>query len=340
MKKPMKKTILILALLAVVTVALGLPAAIGWFVHDRLSESLAENRPEATIDWDRGWFRSGLVIEEPDLRARLDFRHAPISPPGWIALDGLVTLKAPVAAIDLTARLAYDGSLSANAKAPALDVPGPVSWQYQDPRLRLVRRRDGGFELNGSAQRLLIVDGIGNRLTFAEPELKVRSTPVSEDTASARLMLETRRLGQAQSRLAVKLDSIERAAFAELVDGLRQLAAAEFDSAAAGFGAIGAASAWQQMAAAGLQIEIEELVLDGQLSLSGQWRPGGNKFRLTGKGARATAQAWWSSVVGLAEQLPPEQARDAARRGLQELADQGLVELGRRELKVELQALP
>lgn len=335
----MKKLILILVLLAAVTVVLGLPAAIGWFVHDKLSTTAAENLPEAQVEWDRGWFRTGMRIEDEDFSARLDFRHA--SPgAGWLSVDGLVTLAEVAAAIDIDARVALDGTLSVNAEAPSLDVSGPVTWQYQAPSVQVNAKRGGDTAVLGNAGQLLIVDGIGNRLVFAEPVLDFKLQSESLQTASATLSLTTRRVGQAESRLALNVDSINTPAFAELIEALRQLAAAEPDSTAAGLGAIGAASAWQQLVAAGLAIEIEELVLDGQVSLSGQWQPENKRFALTGAGDRATIVDWWSNIVGLAEQLPPEQGRSIARQALEDLAAQGAITLGRRQVTVNLDGLP
>lgn len=336
----MKKLILILAPLVALTVALGLPAAIGWLLHDGLSDTIGKNLPAAGVEWDRGWFRSGVRIEDEDFRARLDFRHAPLGPPGWISVQGLVTLTAPAATIDMTARLALDGSLALAASAPTLDMPGPVTWQYRAPVVRLDAGREGDFEFHGSAESLLIVDGIGNRLSFVKPVLEASAQTASDRTSTARLTLETRRVGQAQSRLALDLASVDRAAFSELVEALRQLIGAQPDSTAAGLGAIGAASAWQQLVAGGLRIEVLELVLDNQLSLSGQWQPNDKSFSLTGEGARATVLEWWTNIVGLAGQLPPEQARIAARQGLQDLADGGAITIGRSRIDVNLQSLP
>lgn len=335
----MKKLILILVLLTVLVIVLGLPAAIGWFVHDRLSATAAERLPDAQIEWNRGWFRSGMRVEDEDFSARLDFRHA--SPgAGWFSVDGLVTLSEWAAAIDLDARLALDGTLSARANAPRLDVPGPVSWRYEAPELSLTASRGGDTELSGAADGLLIVDGIGNRLAFSEPKLEFRMQSESMLTSSARVTLVARRLDRPESRIAVRLESIDEFAMAELIEALRQLAGAEPGSTTTGLAAIGVASAWQQLAAGGLVIDIEELVLDGALSLSGRWAPGKRQFALEGEGARATAEDWLASITGLAEQLPPEQARRDVRATLQDLAGQGAITLDRQQIAIDLHSMP
>lgn len=335
----MKKTVVILVLLSLATIVVGLPAAIGWFLHDRLSATVDEALPDARVAWDRGWYRSGLRVEDDGFSARLRFRHA--SPgAGWLSLDGLVTLADWAAAIDLDARLALDGTLSATAEAPTLEVPGPVTWRYEAPALALTAKRGGDSALSGAAGKLLVFDGIGNRLAFVDPSLEVRMQSESIRTASASLELTTQRVGEAESRLTVQLESIDEIALAELLQALGQLAGAEPGSAQAGFGAIGAASAWQQLVAAGLRIEIEELALDGKLSLAGHWQPENKEFLLTGEGRRDTLVDWWSGITGLARHLQPEQARAAARLGLQDLAARGAIRLDQGRVSVDLQALP
>ena len=335
----MKKTVIILVVLTAAVIVVGLPAAIGWFVHDRLSSAVADELPNAQVAWDRGWFRSGLRVENEAFSARLDFRHAsPAS--GWLSVDGLVTLAEWAAAIDLDARLALDGTLSANANAPRLEIPGPVTWRYATPDLALKASRGGDARLSASATQLLIFDGIGNRLTLVEPTLELRVRSEATREASGRIELTAQRAGRGESRLAVTLQSIDPVAFAELMQSLGQMAGAEPGSAAAGLGAIGAASAWQQLVSAGLRIKIEQIVLDDALSISGHWQPESEDFRLTGEGLRDTLVEWWSSIAGLAGQLQPERARAAAQLGLQDLADSGAIQLEDSRVSVDLQALP
>jgi len=335
----MKKLILILLLLTAATVVVGLPAAIGWFLEKGISNTVDEQLPNAQMEWDRGWFRSGVRIDDEEFNARLDFRH--LSPEaGWVSVDGLVNLVGMAATIDVDARMSLGGTLTVSAQAPALEVPGPVTWQYDAPSLRLVAERGGDTSVSGSAQGLLIVDGIGNRLAFTEPVLDFELTSESMQTASGRLSLTARRVGRAESRIVLNLASINASAVAELVQALRQLAGAEPDSTAAGLGAIGAASAWQQLAAGGLTVDLEELVLDGQARLSGRWVPDNRQLTLNGEGDRATIVDWWSNVVGLAQQIPPEEGRSSARRSLEDLAAQGAITLGRRQVTVNLKGLP
>jgi len=335
----MKKLILILVLITAVTVVLGVPAAIGLFVQKGISNTLDDRLPDARVAWDRGWFRSGVRIDDQDFNARLDFRHA--SPgAGWVSVDGLVNLIDLAAAIDIDAKMSLGGTLTVNAEAPALDIPGPVTWRYDAPSLRLVAEQGGDTSVSGEARGLLIVDGIGNRLAFAEPVLDFKLTSESMQTASGQLTLTARRVGLAESRIVVSLRSINATAVAELVQALRQIAGAEPDSTAAGLGAIGAASAWQQLAAAGLTVELEELVLDGQARLSGRWLPGDRKLTLTGEGDRTTIADWWSNIIGLAQQIPPEQARSTIRQSLEDLAARGAITLGRSQVTVNIDDLP
>ena len=94
----MKKLILVLVLVTAVTVVLGVPAAIGLFVQKGISSTVEDRLPDARVAWDRGWFRSGVRIDDEDFNARLNFRHA--SPgAGWVSVDGLVNLVETAAAI-------------------------------------------------------------------------------------------------------------------------------------------------------------------------------------------------------------------------------------------------
>lgn len=335
----MKKLILILVLLTALVVVLGLPAAIGWFVQKGISDTVRNQLPDARVEWDRGWFRSGVRIEDEAFDARLDFRHA--SPgAGWLSVDGLVNLVEVTAAIDIDARLSLGGTLTVDAQAPALDIPGPVTWQYDSPSLRVIGEQGGDISLSGTANSLLIVDGIGNRLAFSEPVLDFKLTSEAPQTVSGRLSLSAQRIGQNESRMVVNFSSINATAAGELIESMRQLADAEPDSAAAGLGAIGAASAWQQIAASGLAVELEKLELDGQARLSGRWVPDNRALTLNGGGDRATIIDWWSNVVGLAQQIPPEEGRSIARRALEDLAAQGAITVDRGEVMVDIDGLP
>jgi len=334
----MKKVILILVLLTAATVVAGLPAAIGWLLEKGISNTVDERLPNAQMEWDRGWFRSGVRIDDDAFNARLDFRH--ISPEaGWVSVDGLVNLVEMAAAVDIDARMSLGGTLTVNGQTPALDVPGPVTWQYDGPSLRIVAEQGGDTSVSGRADALLIVDGIGNRLALTEPVLDFKLTSESTETFSGRLTLTTRRVGRAESRIVLDLASINSSAVAELVQALRQLASAEPDSTAAGLAAIGAASAWQQLVAAGLTVDLEELLLDGQARFAGRWIPDDRQLTLEGKGARETIVDWWSNIVGLAQQIPPEEARRSVRRSLEGLAAQGAITLSPSEVTVNLDGL-
>jgi len=331
----MKKVILILVLLTAVTAVLGLPAAIGSFVKNGISSTVDEQLPDARMEWDRGWFRSSVRIEDERFSARLNFRH--VSPEaGWLSINGLVQLSEIPAAVDVDARVSLGGTLTVNARAPELDVPGPVTWRYDAPSLSLVAERDGATRVHGAADGLLVVDGIGNRLAFSDPRLDVILTSESMQTSSGTLSLTAKRVGRAESRIGVKISSINSSAVTELVQALRQLARAEPDSAAARLGAIGAASAWQQLAAAGLTVELEEFVLDGRTGVSGRWVPDDRALTLTGQGERATVVDWWSNVIGLSEQLRPEDARSIAQLRLEELEADREITLDRRQILVDL----
>lgn len=341
----MRIRILVFALLAALVVTLGLPAAIGWLVHDWIAAGVADRLPGARLESDRGWFRSAATLEGGGLRARASFRHLPLDPPGWMVLDGRVVLDEPAVSIDARARLALNGALSLRAEAPALEMPGPVTWRYRAPKVAFASTEENGFELDGSAESLLIVDGLGNRLAFDGATLSLTVDPapdrsVTDQLVNARLEIEARRVGQPGSRLVLRLESVDLRAIEELAVALSQLASSEAESAGSRLAAIGLASAWQQLVSAGLVIALDELALDDRLALSGRWSPDEKRFSLTGEGARATTVDWWASITGLVEQVRPAKSRQSARRALDGLAEQGVVTSEDGLIMVDARSLP
>ncbi|MDT8410513.1 MAG: hypothetical protein RQ741_13020 [Wenzhouxiangellaceae bacterium] len=331
----MKKWLLIIIVLLVCLGGLALPAAIGWWIEDRATQAVAENRPEADLEWHRGWFRSNAKIRSDEVDLDLQFRHFSMQPPGWLAVNGRALLREPLASVDFSAHLDPTGDTVLNASAPSLEVPGDVAWHYRRPEIDLNIKRDSGIDLSGRAERLFILDAVGNRLVLDRPDLAAEwheisgpGSPASDRGESnaiqtgARVQLTIRasRPDQPASRLDLAITNIDPATLEQLLAALRQIGTSQAGSAAAGLGAIGAASAWQQLAAKGIQIRVTGLELDGQLMLSGAFLPQTNRLEISGEGAESTLLDWWAIVLGLTRRLPPEQARQMARIALDELS--------------------
>ncbi|MFN2333786.1 MAG: hypothetical protein ABR550_05105, partial [Wenzhouxiangellaceae bacterium] len=169
-------------------------------------------------------------------------------------------------------------------------------------------------------EQLLILDGLGNRLVLEDSRLRLDWQPVAQQQGQAAVVIEAGRLTQGPSRIALRAEQINLEALQQLGHSLSALAAGERGGAASTMALLGAASAWQQLAAAGLDIELSELTLDQLFSLSGRFVPHVNRLSLNGGGRPETVLDWWSSVIGLARGLRPIEARREARQALDRLA--------------------
>ncbi|MGK7295763.1 MAG: hypothetical protein ACNS61_08055 [Candidatus Wenzhouxiangella sp. M2_3B_020] len=335
----MKKTLLIAIPVVLAVIALGLPAAIGWLIQDQAGPRLAAQLDEASVEWDRGWFRSAMRIDDPDFRANVEFGHISVSPPGWLTIDGRVILEEPAATVDFEGRIGLGMAPVLHARAPELRIDGPVEWHYDGPVVD-VRGGNNNLELTGSADTLLVADGLGNRLPFANPDLQVTVDRSWTNEVSLALTLTASRAGLPESRLVLRMAPLAPGPLEQLVEGLIQLASTERDSATGGLAAVGVASAWQQLGEQGMIVELETLQLDGRLDLTGRWVPGERRFSLAGSGPRETVLAWLSSITGLTGSLRPDTARTAALTTLQDLAADGLVTIDGRTVRVDLDSVP
>jgi hypothetical protein len=335
----MKRTLLIGALLLMALLVVSVPAGIGWFIEDRARPALEQRLPGAAIAWDRGWFRSGFAIEDADVDADLDFRHLPLSPPGWLAFDGRVLVTDPATAVDVQGHVSLGMEGEIEASAPTLDHGDRVRWQHGNPHLNL-DGRDGRLRVTYRADTLVVEDSLANRLVLANPDGRVVTEESGERKLAVTIALEASRAGLAPSRALLRLDGVDAWALQQMVQAISQLVSEGRDGAVGGLATLGLASAWQQLVEGGLVLTLEQLALDGSLELAGRWSPSSRSFTLAGAGEQDALLAWWSTLAGLIGRLPPEQARAAARRSLADFVDQGLVSRTGTRLRVALESLP
>lgn len=335
----MKRILLIGALVLVALLVVSVPAGIGWLIQNQARPALEQRLPGAAIEWRRGWFRSGVSIDDPDLDADIDFRHLTGSPPGWLAIDGRVLLADPATAIDLNGHvsLGLDGEL--DATAPQLRHGDRVRWQHENPALAIAAR-DDALRINASADTLRIDDPLGNRLVLANPDAGVGVEESRVRKLAVALTLEGSRAGRQTSRAVVRMDGVDPNALQQLVQGIGQLVSGGTDGAVGGLAAIGLASAWQQLVEGGVALTLEELTLDGSLELAGRWTPAEESFSLDGGGDRDALLAWWSTLAGLIRGVPPAEARASAERTLADFIDRDLIAVDGDRLRVSLQSLP
>jgi len=329
---------LIGALLLGTLAALLLPAVIGGWLQREIDALLSASLPGAKVEWQRGWLRSRLHVDWPQGSARMDFHHTRIAPPAWLAADGWIGIRDPVATVDIRGQLGWSGRIKLHASTNDLAVPGRVVWRYSAPRLELQRGRAGDWSLRGSAAQLLIADGLGNRLGFETPKLNLTMQPQSDRHAELALDIQTARLSAADSRLAGTVKAVDRRAMAELVEFASQMARAKPESAAAAMAGIGLAGAFQQLVNGGLHAKLEDLTLDGQGRLAGTWRPAAGEWQLRGRIPREVLVDWSAHTHGLVAAKPPAAARAWAERQLADWAGAGWVEPERDTIKIDLSA--
>lgn len=330
----MKKTLIILAVLTVVLLVLGIPALIGSLIHGQTAEPLERRLPDAEIRWDRGWFRSALNIVSENVDADFEFGHTSLSPPGWLTIDGRAVLSELGTTVDVEGRIGAALDTSLTASAPALTVPGIVTWRYAEPRLKLVAA-DDRIDLTGQAAALRIADELGNQLALADAALAAGLEQSGRSDLALRIELFADRAGLPTSRANVVFDQVDPRALEDLAESLEQLAASEQGSAGGGLAALGLASAWQQLVARGMVVRIEELSLDGAFRLEGEWVPG-ERLDVEGDGEREALLAWWSQIAGLVRQVPPSEARAVASDALRELESQGQVQRNGDRIRISL----
>ncbi|MGB0513304.1 MAG: hypothetical protein ACPGJE_00530 [Wenzhouxiangellaceae bacterium] len=314
----MKKLLIGLIVLALL-LALLLPAGVGLLLQSRGQAALVEDMPEARIDWQRGWTRSRVEMETESWRAMIRLRHAPLSPPGWLAGDGRVTLFEPPAVFDVQAHVTPAIGLRGSAEAPSIRIDGPVGWSAEQPRVAIEALAERTFSFDAAIASVLGADGLGNRLALNQTALEIDVRP--EDTRFDRAAVDLRltRAGHPPSHLRLRISRIDHQALVLLLQSVEQLIAAEPDSAAASLAMVGVLSAWSELAAAGVTVDLESLVIDGELRLNGRWTPATREFVLEGGGPAELALDWAAAVIGLGNALAPEAARAGARALLEEL---------------------
>jgi len=135
--------------------------------------------------------------------------------------------------------------------------------------------------------------------------------------------LNATRPGRPASRLRLVADRIDAERANNLLEALSAALETRPGSATASIAWLGVASAWEQLARAGLVIELEPLVLNGAATLEGRWMPADGPPRWTGGGRLDTIEDWWIPIAGLARAEPSVQLREELRLQLEQAARTG-----------------
>lgn len=335
----MKRTLVVIALGAVLLVALAIPAGIGWLLERQAAERIQSRLPGAELQWNRGWFRSGFALDAAEVEAAFDFRHLTLSPPGWLALDGRVVLAEPPASIHVEGHVSAGFAGELRAGAPSLTVGEAVVGRYRQPNLRLLAA-ENRLRALATAEALTLADGLGNRLRLDRIDAEARVEESGDGQVAIVVTASATRPGMPESRLDVRLSGADPNALEQLVQALTQLAGTEPGSTGAGLAALGLASAWQQLAARGASVELDALVLDGDFRLSGRWVPDKRVFSLEGGGSRETLTTWATALTGLAGGQSPARARAEIERTLRDAGARDGITVDDGQVRVTMDALP
>ncbi len=326
----MKRLIIIGGLLIAALWWLILPGLVGWYLNAQVPEWTEDWLDPAQSRYDNRWFGSRLVAGLGDgVDIELRGRHLPTLPPGLLDIRGKLTAPQSSTPIRLDGRFGLAGQTRLEIKADDL------AWSDQrrqvdgnDLTVRLKGER-GQTRLKLVSGPLSIEDWLGNRLGLEHLDLTIARDRNPGQRTDLGLALDTTRIMGEPSRLDISVRSIDGDALAELIDAAGRYRQATRGSLDQRLATLGLASAWQQLAEAGLDIERVELQLDRKLIVSLSWKPAAGPPQYHGGGELAVLIEWTASLLGLAGSLPPQEARSEVTARLEQLAEAGHIQIER-----------
>jgi len=320
----MKKAFIILVLLLAATWLLAMPALVGGFVRGWLPDWIEESAPESKASYQVGWFNTRLSLSDENLLADLQARHFPPMELAWIRLDGVIHTGFGDNGLRARGRLGLTGQTDIRLDAETLTLALEPVIQTADAGLSLTQQVDGSARLSLDLADVVMVDQLGNRINPDQALAELNWTTLDED--HAQLELDLRLTGPAAARFSLAAAPVHREALAELLDGINQLRASRPDTMDQQFALLTIAGAWQQIAQAGLVLDLREFSLAGDTGFHGHWHTASNWPDIEGEGDFAVLLDWFSPIVGLSRQLSPEMAEGEVRAWLVELVDRGWLE--------------
>ena len=317
------KRILLIAL----TLIIGLwlvagPLAVGTYLRTWGPAWIETWGPTTSHQFDSGWFESRMAAEWPDgSRMVLTGRHLPPTRPAWLALIGEFQSVRTPDPIRIKGRFGVFGNLELTMTSPRLKLNEAIELDAGRPAVRILQQASGAFELEANFAYLEMTDARANRLQLEASKLRVDWKPRSQNKADLELALDTGRDGQDPSHARLEFLHVDRRALAEFVTGFEQFRVARPDSFEARMAALTMAGAWQQLAEAGLEVELKRLDLDGQARFSGRWEPATGHPQISGDGITQSLLDWLQPIIGLVGDVDTEDAEREARAWLEALAN-------------------
>ncbi len=316
----MNKALIILAVSVLALWLLALPGGVGWYLSGWVPDRLAELGLEQGAEYRPGWFNSQLLIED-DWTLRLEARHLPGL--NWLDVNGHLDHTWSSAAWQIDGQLGLTGQTRLSLTGADLQWDGQPALSSGPLALSLDQQGQAKGRLDVRLNNLDLSrrDAV---LTAGLADLSLSWRAVDEQRLD--LDLAFRLTGDRPVSLDLGVRSLDRDRLSELIEALQQLQGSAPDSAASRLAMIAAASAWQQLASAGLQFELERLALSEDNQLQGRWTVAQGPPHLSGSGHTELLIETLEPLVALALADPDIPARLQIQTWLGALRDQNWLE--------------
>lgn len=314
----MKKAIIILTLAVIATWLLLMPGLVGFYLGRWVPAWLEESGQAGMAEHRSGWFSSDLRLDTPELRLTANMRHMPATRAAWLNLEGSAQPNWLDEPMQLEGQLGLLGNSRVTLSAQVLGTRTEPAMSSGPAELSLSQPSAGQLEAHLRLLDLNIRDQLGNHLDAGDTSLGTDWYRLDDEHAALSLRLS---LDQIRAGLDLQISPIAIEPLGDLASGLEQLRLARPDTMDQQMAALTIAGAWQQLAEAGLQIDLRELRLDPDTAFQGQWETSTGLPQIEGEGRLETLLDWTATLIGLARELPPESAEREARAWLSTLVD-------------------
>ena len=321
----MKKTLIILFLLALAIWLVVLPGLVGLSVQRALPGWLDETLTDSQWQLDRGWFTSRLSIAlDPDHRLDLQARHLPPTQAAWLSTAGQGQLLPWLPELNLDGQIGLRGQTRLTATSPAAQWAGPVAINSGAAALTLDLSPGQAVHLVLGTADLEANGSHGAGLAADYGQLNIDwTTHEGFGQLDLRLELDNTRPADSALWLDLSIRSIELDALGLLADAYDQLRLATPDSMSERLALLGLLGAWQQLVQAGLAIELEEARLGELLTLEGRWSGQRDQGEITGGGQLETLLIGLAPYVALGSRGSIADAEETIMGWVFELTERG-----------------
>lgn len=290
------RNILIIGLLLLLAVwLLVMPAVVGVYLRDAVPEWLAEWSSPEEASFQPGWFGSELTWQpETEIRLRLNARHFPPLRIGWMHLDGELDVPLTTEPARVAGHLGLTGSWHLHAAAADFRPVASSPVAARDLRINLSQAGGQPLSLLLSAATLRLNE---NTPGFSNLRVRALRRPADNDMMRVGLDLELDADELGTGRVTLQAGPVHPDQLGILVQGLGQLAESTPGSMSEGMALVTLVGAWQEMAAAGLVIELERLEFGPSTAFEGRWIAARPAPRITGSGQLSELSAWLQRLL-------------------------------------------